>query len=528
MTTNTNRGWVLGLWVAMAVAASVTVGCPPDDTRGNKISPTSVSSQAATTTTGGMGGAGGAGGGCGDAGGAGGSGGAGGAGGDEDPCGGGTNAVATWSTHSKDPSGEELGTRVAVDGTGAVIAGGTFTGAVNFGSALTSAGAEDVFIVKTDPAGEHLFSKRFGGIGVEQLRGIAVDGAGNIVLVGMFNDSISFGDKALTAPNKSATMFFAKLDKDGSHLVSYAIVGDMADHQAQAVALDAQGNVYVTGQFKGVMDFETASGGSNMPAPLTATDGFDIFLAKLDPDGKHVFSKSFGTTGDQQAWDVAVTPNGNIALAGTFTGEVDFGGGKVSNTTADGFVAMLDKDGAHLFTKQLAGAEVQEARAIAFDASGDVLVGGHFSGAFALGNQLYSSKGSDDGFVVKLSGTTGEPLFGMTFGDAATQRVLDLAIGTGGSTFAVGTSAGTVKLGGTYKTKGEADALVFKLDATGMPIWAGLYGDIGADAANACAADANGDLVVVGDFVETIDLGAGKATTVKRDAFIAKFAGMQP
>ncbi|MSP24557.1 MAG: hypothetical protein EXR75_05205 [Myxococcales bacterium] len=430
--------------------------------------------------------------------------------------------------NSKDPSGEEYATGVAVDAAGGVIVGGQFTGAINFGKLETSAGLDDIFLTKLDKDGKHVFTKTFGGVASEQLRALATDSMGNIVLVGMFAGTLTFGGPFLVSPGSSPTLFFAKLAPNGDHIMSYA-VGDEQEEQVYGLALDAADNIYLAGQFKGVMDFETASGGLSTPTPLTATDGYDIFLAKLDKDGKHVFSYSFGTIGDQQAWGVAVSATGKIALAGTYTGNVDFGGGTLSNTNIDAVVAMFDAAGAHVFTKDFGGALVQEARAVAFDPLGDLVVGGDFFGSIAIGGKLYTANAADDGFVMKLSGITGNPKYVVTFGDAALQRVVSVSVDSKGHAYVVGTSAGSVHVGGALLKAPEGEAaLVFKLDDLGNAKWAGLYGGTTLANGKDCALDANGDLFVVGDFTGDIDFGKGKLTTQTLDAVVAKFPGSPP
>ncbi len=115
----------------------------------------------------------------------------------------------------------------------------------------------------------HLFSQRFGGTGGDFGAAIAVDGAGNVLVTGQFSGTVDFGGGALTNAG-SRDIFLAKYDAAGAHLFSQRF-GDTDFDSGAAIAVDGAGNVLVTGSFEGTVDF---GGGA-----LTSA-GNDIFLAK--------------------------------------------------------------------------------------------------------------------------------------------------------------------------------------------------------------------------------------------------------
>jgi hypothetical protein len=83
--------------------------------------------------------------------------------------------------------------------------------------------------------------------------------------------------------------------------------------------MDADGSVLATGLFSGAIDF---GGGPLVSAGLT-----DIFVAKLDRTGVHLWSQAFGDASNQNGNGITVDSMGNVLVAGYFEGEVDFGGG---------------------------------------------------------------------------------------------------------------------------------------------------------------------------------------------------------
>ncbi|MBI4702640.1 MAG: hypothetical protein HY744_16080, partial [Deltaproteobacteria bacterium] len=119
--------------------------------------------------------------------------------------------------------------------------------------------------------------------------------------------------------------------------------------------------------------------------------------------GGHLWSKRFGDESYQYGWAVAVDGAGNVFLASGFDGTVDFGGGPlVSAGNWDVFVAKLDQDGKHLWSKHFGDAESQWAYGVAVDTAGSVLVTGEFYGTVDFGGGPLASAGNDDIFVAKL------------------------------------------------------------------------------------------------------------------------------
>jgi len=83
---------------------------------------------------------------------------------------------------------------------------------------------------------------------------------------------------------------------------------------ARSVAVDSSGNVYTTGHFGGTVDFDPGAGTTN----LTSNGHEDVFVSKLDSSGDLVWAKSFGGTGRDRGWAVAVDSSGNVYTAGFF------------------------------------------------------------------------------------------------------------------------------------------------------------------------------------------------------------------
>jgi hypothetical protein len=154
-----------------------------------------------------------------------------------------------------------------------------------------------------------------------------------VLLAGTFASSIDFGSGPI-AFQGGYDGFVAKLDPAGAPIWSRGF-GDWDFQQSADLTVDDADNVLVTGAFEGAVDF----GGG----PLVSAGFWDIFVAKLDPGGGHLWSSRYGDAGAQMGYGIAADSAGNVLLTGDVQGTVDFGGGTLTatGTDSDGFIAKL-------------------------------------------------------------------------------------------------------------------------------------------------------------------------------------------
>ena len=188
---------------------------------------------------------------------------------------------------------------------------------------MSSAGGTDIFLMKYSASGAHVWSKRFGGTSDDRGTGVAVSGTGDVVLTGWFNATADFGGGAQVSTG-GADIFLAKYSSAGTHAwskvfgTSYGF-GDLS----RGVALDASGNIALTGAILGPVNF---GGGA-----LAESGTYDIFAAKFSASGALLWSKRFGVLYDDHGYAVAMDAGGNIIVAGDFYEGVNFGGGALSS-----------------------------------------------------------------------------------------------------------------------------------------------------------------------------------------------------
>jgi hypothetical protein len=138
-------------------------------------------------------------------------------------------------------------------------------------------------------------------------------------MTGDFDVTVDFGGGPITSGGRS-DIFLAKFDSNGTHLWSQGF-GDTTWESGDCVSIDPSGIVVMTGDFEGTVDF----GGGN----ITSAGGTDIFLAKFDTNGTHLWSQGFGDSLWQFGLHVDIEPSGNVAVTGLYSGTIDFGGGNL-------------------------------------------------------------------------------------------------------------------------------------------------------------------------------------------------------
>lgn len=301
-----------------------------------------------------------------------------------------------WSHRFGDSDGDKAN-GIAVDSSGNVYVTGFFHGTVNFGDEdQISEGEIDVFVASFDTDGAHRWSNSYGGIYFDRGIGIALSSTGDVFVTGAFEDTVSFGgiDQISTGYND---IFVAAYDNDGGYRWSNSY-GSGSDDYGNAIAVDASGNVFVTGDFEGIVNFD---GGGD----LISSGDWDIFVASYDVDGIYRWAQRFGSGGalgesGDSGFGIAVDSIGNVFVTGAFTGAVDFGGGFFdSDFEMDIFAASFDTDGVHRWSRSYGGIRNDSGYSIATVSSDVVVFTGEASGTLHFGDDTLSGLGSTDIFI---------------------------------------------------------------------------------------------------------------------------------
>ena len=236
-----------------------------------------------------------------------------------------TNGEFIWARRM---GGTELdeGRSMAVDNTGNVYTTGYFRTTVDFdpGAAifnLTSAGNEDVFVSKLDVNGNFVWAVRMGEANFDTGSSLTVDGI-NVYTTGYFQGTADFDPGAGIVNLTSAgvqDIFVSKLDVNGN-LMWAKNMGSTARDDGRGIAVDASGNVYTTGFFRGTVDFDPGPGVVNQ----TSAGALDVFISKLNAAGNFEWVRRMGGNDWDQGADIDIDGAGNIYLTGHYRNSVDF------------------------------------------------------------------------------------------------------------------------------------------------------------------------------------------------------------
>ncbi len=352
-----------------------------------------------------------------------------------------------WSKRFGDPS-DQLAVGVSLGVTNNIVIAGSFEGTINFGSSsdeLTSAGSSDVFVARFDADGSHLGSAGFGDDQTQTVDAVRVTDCGDIVMLGRFAGTVSFGGPgdALTAPG-DADIFLARFLPDGTYLWSKRFGDPAATETGQALSSDGEGNVVAIGTFLGDIDL---GGGT-----FSALGGGDVFVAKWAADGSHLWSKQIGDAAEQWAGGVVVDSGFNVVMSGSFAGAISFGGPGdqlSSNGGLDIFLAKLDADGSHIWSQHFGDDADQgaEHHQLAVDWKSNIVMLGAFSNTLTFGADPLPSAGLNDVYLAKLA-ADGTELWSARFGDGSEQIGTSVTIDPERSITIVGTYEGSPDFGG--------------------------------------------------------------------------------
>uniref|UniRef100_Q022E8 Uncharacterized protein n=1 Tax=Solibacter usitatus (strain Ellin6076) TaxID=234267 RepID=Q022E8_SOLUE len=253
--------------------------------------------------------------------------------------------------------------------------GNTYVAGASGSANFNILGTEDAFVMKLRPNGARLYTTFFGGAALDEAKGIAVDLQGNTYVTGN-TGSLDFPVKGpiQAKTGGSGDAFVAKLNPAGA-LVYATYLGGGANDSGSAIALDAAGNAYIVG-ITFSTDFPTKN-------PFQAAKGAqqDAFVAKINPAGSSlVYSTYLGGNNVDEGYAIAVDASGNAYVTG-YTASTNFplqSPFRASNAASvDAFVTKINPAGSALvYSTYLGGTATDYGTAIAVDSSGSAYVTG--------------------------------------------------------------------------------------------------------------------------------------------------------
>ncbi|MDB5234406.1 MAG: hypothetical protein JWR44_1399, partial [Hymenobacter sp.] len=349
---------------------------------------------------------------------------------------------------------------------------------------------------------------------------VAIDANGNVYLEGDFYNTVTLGTTVLTSPSREA--YVAKYDAQGA--LQWVRQGGGGEASTSGIAVDASGNVALTGY----------SGAAVFGGPALA--GAGIYYTKLSPAGTVLQATRVSTGGTfSTEGGLALDAVGNAYLVGTFSGSPTFGTTVLPNSAGyyNLFLCKLDAAGVPLWARSISGPNGANAGGVAVDAAGNALVCGssgyglpYNGGPGILGSMLY----------VARFGPQGAPLWTQAIGPlylgpVANSLASGVAYDGRGGCFVTGQLAGTATFGPTTLTTSNAQTFVVRYNGTGTPVWADRSIASGASTNSSggtgIAAGPGGSIYLVGTVVGPAAFGplaTTPPTSGRADLYVAKLA----
>jgi hypothetical protein len=349
---------------------------------------------------------------------------------------------------------------LAVDGSGNIYATGYFFGTVDIDPGagvtnFTSAGNEDIFIVKLTSTGVLMWAKQIGGTSSDMATAIHVDGFGNLYTTGTYRGTVDFDPGAGTASLVASItdVFILKLDASANYTWAKKVGGTGPGNfvNAYTINVDGSSNVIIGGSFQGTVDVN--------PDPATTVNvtsgtGEAGLIIKVNSSGVYLWGKYIEGTGQESIQSLKTDVAGNVYSTGYFYGTSDFDPNAGTTSLVadfyDSFVWKLNPSGSLVWAVKLGGIFPDFGRALTLDFSGNVYTTGSLGGDADLdpgtGTHSPAALGSDDIYISKLD-ASGNFLMGIRFG--GTNYEDGNAIGLN--------SAGNIIVAGNFQASADFD-----------------------------------------------------------------------
>jgi Holliday junction resolvase len=412
--------------------------------------------------------------------------------------------------------------------------------------AIEGQSSATVTIADNDTApGTLLWATRGGGAGEDRAPQLALDGAGNSYITGLFQGTAIYGqgeaNETTLVASGSDDIYVARYDTDG--LLQWAKrAGGTGLDQGAAIAVDGLGNSYVTGRFQGTATF--GPGEANQTT-LVASGSDDIFVAQYDANGLLQWARRAGGSGSDQGINIGVDGFGKSYVTGGFSGTAIFGAGQANQTTLvasggdDVFVAQYDANGLLQWARRAGGSGSDQGTGIGVDDLGNSYVTGFFNGTATFGpgqgNQTtLISAGNRDIFVARYD-ASGFLQWARRSGGTSADRGYTIAVDGSGNSYVTGLFRGTATFGPGQASQtavisnGLDDIFIAKYDASGLLQWAKRAGGTGNDGGRSIAVDGSGNSYLAGwiEGAATFGLGEPNQTTLTsagdRDIYVAQY-----
>jgi len=364
----------------------------------------------------------------------------------------------------------------------------------------------------------------FGGNLDDFANSIIVDKKGNIYITGVFYGNLEFNDYDISLTSSGdEDIFILKIDSLYNLIWAKSFGGAYIENGNSVI--DSYGNIYTTGCFRGIIDFDPGSGVSN----LTSNGSEDVFMQKLDSTGALIWARSVGGQFSDKGYSIIIDDSSNIYTTGFFTDTANFDPEElVENFFPIGpremFILKMNSSGNFLWNKSIGSTSKVEGYSIALDPTGNIYTTGCFVGTvdFDPGPGILYQRsigtGNTDIYVQKLD-AHGDFNWYKSIGGWKMDCGRSIVIDNDYNVYNTGIFSDQIDFDtgpeSVYLTSSESyttDIYVQKLDSSGTLQWAKSLGGKGFDYGEFITVDEKGYIYITGTFVGNVDFDPGPNT----------------
>jgi hypothetical protein len=415
-------------------------------------------------------------------------------------------------------SAEDRGFGICVSDSGNIFVTGYFKSDGFFGTTkLKNSVHENIFIAKYDKQGRLKWANQAGSSNTDDDgQGIVVDSLENCYVIGFFEDKASFNEKNLSSNGKT-DIFVAKYNSNGD-ILWVINLGGKGNDIGRSIAIDKLGNLFVVGKFEGSATFGNKT--------ITSMGGDDIFLCKINNQGKVQWAISAGSKGNDDCFGVEVDNDGNSYITGGVDKNASFENKNFKGFGGlDIFIAKYSPEGKLLWAKNAGGESNENGRAIAIDNKNQcVYITGIFSElAYFDDNISIKSNGVYDVFIAKYN-FKGELQWVKSAGGEDHEGGIAIAVDKNGNPYIGGYFKGTSYFDKQeFVSEGDLDIFIVKYNPEGKMIWGISGGGPLRDRIDGMTIDSNNNLYFTGCFEDNFSMSKMKIKSFgSKDIIIGK------
>ncbi len=426
-----------------------------------------------------------------------------------------------WANYGKS-QGFEYGNDITTDDSGNVYVAGQFEYSTLFGNVtMNTRGQHDIFVAKYNSQGILMWLKTAGSAEGDAGSAIGLDANRNVYVTGEFEGTCKFSPTDSITSGGNNDIYLVKYNNNGEFQWVKKF-GGSGDNRGRAIAVDAVGNSYISGGFSGTANF----GGQN----LTSSGSIDIFIAKYNSSGTRQWAIKAGGTRDDRGRDITLDGLGNLYLTASYTQSANFSGTNISDNTGSLYSAALAKyntSGTLAWVRSIGGCcDTTRAYGPSTDELGNVYFTGYFKDQVEFGSITLNGSGNTDAFIAKYS-PTGTALWAKKYAGIYEDF---------GNGSAVDTRRQLVYFTGMFDYRADFDSInVFSagnrdiwlsaVNYSGEIQWLKTAGGSGRDAGYAAAVDTSGNIFLTGFTNDTAYFGSSSIQGYPlADYFVSKIS----